>query len=453
MVHYHIKRHAQRVRLKREIDLWEAVLYGIGVIIGAGIYALVGKAAGMAGNSLWLSFLLAAVIAGLTGLSYAELSSFIPKSSAEYSYTRRAFQSKLLSFSIAFLIIFVGSVGAATVSLGFGGYLQNLIGTPFVLNAAALLIVLSIINFLGIETSVKFSAVITSVTIIGLLLIIFFGIPYFGSVNYFDFSFGFSGIMAAAAFIFFAYLGFEDIANIAEETKRPRKTLPKAIFIAIAVTTLLYVLVSISSVSIIPWHELAVSAAPLADVAEKALPGSSPLLSVIALFATASTVFIFLIAYSRMIYGMTEEHSLPEIFSSLHPTLRTPWAAIILLMLTSLAFILIGDIKFITSIADFGSFFIFAVVNLSLIWLRFTDSAHREFRVPVNIGRFPVLAFLGLISCAIMILQFDLPIIWFGLGILFAGAIVYKFLDEINSIVMDSAAWLKRILWKKPIQE
>ncbi len=449
MVHYYIKRHAQRVRLKREIDLWEAVLYGVGVIIGAGIYALVGKAAGIAGNGLWLSFILAAVVASLTGLGYAELSSFIPKSSAEYSYTRRAFRSKLVSFSLAFLIIFVGSVSAAAVSLGFGGYLQNMLGTPLVLNATALIIILSIINFYGIDTSVKFNAFLTMLTVFGLLVIIFLGIPYFGSVNYFDLSFGFSGVMAAAAFIFFAYLGFEDIANIAEETKQPRKTLPKATLIVIVLTSLLYILVSLSAISVVPWQELAESTAPLADVAERALPGSSPLLSIIALFATASTVFIFLIAYSRMIYGMTEEHSLPEIFSSLHPTTRTPWAAIIFLMFAALAFVFIGDIKFVASIADFGSFFIFAVVNLSLIWLRFTDNSHREFRVPLNIGKFPVLTFFGLLTCLIMLTQFDFSIISFGTIILIAGAVVYKFLEEINSIVMSTTAWLKRILWKK----
>ncbi len=449
MVHYHIKRHAQRVRLKRDIDLWEAVLYGIGVIIGAGIYALVGKAAGIAGNGLWLSFILAAVVASLTGLSYAELSSFIPKSSAEYSYTRRAFRNKLVSFSLAFLIIFVGSVSAATVSLGFGGYFQGMFGTPLVFNAAALIIILSIINFYGIDTSVKFNAFLTILTVFGLLLIIFLGIPYFGSVNYFDLSFGFSGVMAAAAFIFFAYLGFEDIANIAEETKRPKKTLPKATLIVIALTSLLYILVSLSAVSIVPWQELALSSAPLADVAERALPGSSPLLSIIALFATASTVFIFLIAYSRMIYGMTEEHSLPEIFSSLHPIKRTPWIAILFLLFSSTAFVFIGDIKFVASVADFGAFFIFAIVNFTLIWLRFSDGSHREFRVPLNIGKFPVLTFLGLLSCLVMLMQFDFSIISFGIIILLAGVVVYKFLDEINSIVMDSAAWIRKILWKR----
>ncbi len=190
--------------LKRELSLFQAVLYGLGVIIGAGIYVLIGKAAGMAGNSLWLSYLIAAVIASLTGLSYAELSSMFPRSSAEYIYTRKAFSNKLFSFSLSWFIIFIGAVSAAAVALGFGGYFQSIFGTPIVLNAAVLIILLSLLNFYGLKQSLRLNLLCVVITIAGLLLIIFMGLPYIGSVNYFDMSFGFGGIMAAAAFIFFA---------------------------------------------------------------------------------------------------------------------------------------------------------------------------------------------------------------------------------------------------------
>lgn len=433
--------------LKRELSLFQVVLYGLGVIIGAGIYVLIGRAAGMAGNSLWISYIIAAVIAGLTGLSYAELSSMFPRSGAEYVYTRKAFSSKIFSFSISWFIIFVGAVSAATVALGFGGYFQNIFGTPVILNAAILIILLSFLNFYGLKESMKLNLLMVSVTVGGLLLIIFLGIPYIGSVNYFDMKFGTEGIMAAAAFIFFAYLGFEDIANISEEAKKPRSAIPKAIIISVLITTLLYVLVSISAVSILPWQELAKSSAPLADVAGAVIPNSSGAFSIFALVATASTVLIFLIAYSRMLYGMTEEHSLPKIFSSLHSKRRTPWVAIFSLMFVALLFVFIGDIKIVASITDFGAFLIFSFVNLSLIWLRYKEpSVERGFKVPINIGVFPVLPFLGLLFNVVMLFQFNWSIVLLSIAIIASGAIVYKFLDEISDAAIDGANSLKKTL-------
>lgn len=431
--------------LKRELSLFQTVLYGLGVIIGAGIYVLIGKAAGIAGNSLWLSFLIAAVIASLTGLSYAELSSMFPRSGAEYVYTRKAFSNRLFSFSFAWFIIFVGAVGAATVALGFGGYFEKMFGTPAVINAVALIAGLSLLNFYGLKESMKLNFAMVAITVAGLLLIIFLGLPHMGSVNYLDMKFGFGGVMAAAAFIFFAYLGFEDIVNISEETKKPRKTVPKAIILSVLITTALYVLVSISAVSILPWQELAKSSAPLADASEAVLPGSSFFFSLIALVATASTVLIYLIAYSRMLFGMTEEHSLPKIFSSIHPTRKTPWVAIFCMMAVALLFVLIGDIRTVASITDFGAFLIFSFVNLSLIWLRFREPAvEREFRVPINIGVFPVLPFLGLLFSAIMLFQFEWSIVLLSMMIMASGAIVYKFLDEISSAAVSGANFVRR---------
>lgn len=433
--------------LKRELSLFQTVMYGLGVIIGAGIYVLIGKASGMAGNGLWLSFAVAAVIASLTGLSYAELSSMFPKSGAEYIYTRKAFSSKLFSFSLAWFVIFVGAVGAATVALGFGGYFQNVFGTPAQANAVALIIGLSLLNFYGLKESMKMNLALVSVTVAGLLLIIFLGLPHLGSVNYLDMNFGFGGVMAAAAFIFFAFLGFEDIVNISEETKKPRKTIPKAIIISVLITTALYMLVSLSAVSILPWQELAKSQAPLADVAEAELPGSAFYFSIIALVATASTVLIYLIAYSRMLFGMTEEHSLPKIFSAIHPVRKTPWVAIFSMMAVALLFVFVGDIKTAASITDFGAFLIFSFVNFSLIWLRFREPAvDRGFRVPLNVGVFPVLPFLGLLFSVIMLFQFGWSVVLLSAAIFVSGGIVYKFLDEISSAAVSGADSVKKAI-------
>lgn len=443
----HIPENQKSSRLKRELSLWQVVFYGLGVIIGAGIYVLIGKAAGITGNSVWLSFAIAALIASLTGLSYAELSSMFPRSSAEYIYTRKAFSSKLLSFSLSWFIIFIGAVGAATVALGFGGYFQSIFGTPVALNAIALIFALSLLNFYGLKESLKLNTICVAATIGGLLLIIFLGLPYLGSVDYFSFQLGFGGVVSAAALIFFAYLGFEDIVNVSEETKRPRKTIPRAILISIIISTTFYIIVSLSVVSIVPWQELARSNAPLADVSEAVMPGSSFLFSIIALIATASTVLIFLIAFSRRIFGMAEEHSLPKIFTSIHPSRKTPWVAIFSMMSIAMMFVLIDDVKTVASITDFGAFLIFAFVNFSLIWLRYREpSAERGFRVPVNVGVFPVLPLFGLLFSGIMLFQFEWWVMLLSISIMALGAIVYKFLDEISSAAISGARFLKKII-------
>src|SRR3989344_4383946 len=211
-------------KLKRELGLFEMVMYGVGIILGAGIYVLVGKAAGEAGNAVWMAFVLSAILASLTGLSFAELASMFPKSAGPYLYAKKAFGSKLFAFLIGWLMI-----------------------------------------------------------------IIFISIPDLGSVNYFEMPFGFSGVVAATILIFFAYLGFEDLVNVSEEVKNARKIVPLALLLSIAISSVLYILVSISAVSLLDWRELGASSAPLAHAAEGAFANSKLIISVIALFATFNT--------------------------------------------------------------------------------------------------------------------------------------------------------------------
>ena len=168
------------VGLKRELGLFEATVYGVGIILGAGIYALIGEAAGLTGNSVWLSFVVGAIVASFTGLSYAELATMIPKAAAEYVYLRKA-GSKMLGFLIGWLIIFTGVASAATVALGFGGYFKGLFELPIVFTAAALIGILSYINFLGIKQSSRFNVIFTAVEVIGLVMVIVLGLTVFGN--------------------------------------------------------------------------------------------------------------------------------------------------------------------------------------------------------------------------------------------------------------------------------
>lgn len=412
-------------KLKRTLGLLELTLYGLGIIIGAGIYALIGKAAGVAGNMVWLSFLIGAVIASFTGLSFAELSSMFPKDAGGYIYAKKAFKSNELSFMIGWMTIFAVCAAAATVSLGFAGYLSAVFSAPIILTAAALLIIVSAINFCGIKESLHVNVIFVAIEIIGLLIIIFLGAGHWGSVNYFETP-STIGIFSAVMIIFFAYLGFEDMVNLAEECKEPKKTLPLAIIISIVITAIFYILVSISVVSVVPWNSLSSSQAPLADVVSATNPALLPVIDFIALAATSSTVLLMMIAASRMFYGMSEEHAIHRWFSKIHPRTMTPWVAIIAVMLISCAFLLVKDIRTVAEITDLIAFMIFFVINVSVIWLRYyKPDIKRNFKVPLRIKWFPILPALGAIFCLLMISQLSGKMIMLGFLVAASGFIVY----------------------------
>jgi APA family basic amino acid/polyamine antiporter len=428
-------------KLKRELGLFEATIYGVGIILGAGIYALIGEAAGLAGNSVWLSFLIGAFVASFTGLSYAELSTMFPKAAAEYVYIRKASGSRLIAFLLGWLILWSEVVAASTVSLGFSGYfvdfMQKLVSIPSetfakIIVAICLICALSFLNFLGIKESAKFNIVFTFVEAIGLICIILLAVPFFGKVNYYQMPGGLKGVFSAAALIFFAYLGFEDIANIAEEVKNPKRNLPLAFIIAILVTALLYVLVSLSVVSLANWRELSLSDAPLALAASKVLGNNAYFfISFVALFATANTVLVISIVGSRMLYGMARDRTLPEILSLVHKERRTPWIAILIFTLLSILFVLPGEIILVANLTSLIIFVTFASVNLSLIWLRFkAPRAKRVFKVPLNIKNFPLLAFLGLLINLFMITRFKPNLLLFTLFVVALGLTFYIILKK-----------------------
>jgi len=413
-------------KLKRVLGLFEATMYGIGIILGAGIYVLIGKAAGIAGNAVWLSFLVSAIIAALTGLSYAELSSMFPKSAAAFVYTSRAFKKKILSFVMGWLSVYIIIVSAAAVSLGFGGYFNALTGMPIVSAALVLVAILSVINFWGIKESATLNVVFTLIELAGLALIIFLGFGYLGSIDYFEAPAGLSGVMTAAILVFFAYLGFENLADVSEEVKNATHTMPKALLLSVIITTIIYIAVSISAVSILPWQQLGASSAPLADVASKAMPGSAGLLSAIALFATANTVLFLLVAGSRILYGMSREHALHEALRRVHPTRNTPWISVALIGMLTLAFTLIGSIQIVAELTNFGAFLVFMFINLSVIALRFNrPNVERPFRIPLSIGKLPVPPTLGALFCFGMLFYFTIETVLFGLFVVALGALFY----------------------------
>ena len=417
--------------LRRKVGLLGLTAYGVGMILGAGIYALIGSAAGIAGNSVWISFLLGAFISSFTGLSYAELSSTIPKAAAEYSYAKEVFKGELAPFLIGWIIIFTEVVSASTVALGFAGYFKGLFEVPMVLTSLILIILLSLLNFVGIEESSRLNIIFTLIEVAGLSLIVVLGVPYLGRVDYFQAPEGIQSILRASTLIFFAYLGFEDIVNLAEESKNPERNIPKALIFSVIITALFYLFVAVAVISITDWQELGSSCCPLAYAASKALGQSAFLvMSAIALFATSNTVLILLIVTSRMIYGMARDGSLPHDLSKVSKR-GTPWLAILTVMVLSSFFVLFGDIEFVAGITNFGTFITFASVNLSAILLRYRRPEwKRPFKTPMNIGKLPLIPLLGLLSCGLMVTQFQTNVIALSVVTILIGAIAQKTLTK-----------------------
>jgi len=417
--------------LKRPMGLFQLTMYGVGLILGAGIYVLIGEAVGFAGDSVWIAFVLGSIVALFAGFSYSELSSIFPKAAAEYIFIKNAFRNNFFAFVIGWLTAITSIITAATVALGFGGYFTEFFDIPIIISAIGLLGILSVVNFIGIRESAWTNTVFTIIEAAGLILIVIIGFSFTNPepVNYLDSPSGITGIAIAFVLIFFAFIGFEDMANVAEEVKNPKKTLPKAIILSVLISGILYILVSLAVVRVVNWEELATSSAPMAMVAERGLgPEAHILLSFIAIFAITNTVLITLVAGSRIFYGMAREKVFPSVLEKVHFKTKTPWIAVVVILATSIAFTFIGDIVIVANITVFAIVITFASVNLAVIVLRYTEpEVERKFKVPINIGKFPILPLFGLGISVYMALQFEIEIILVGLAIIVSGAIFYFF--------------------------
>ncbi len=396
--------------LKRVLGLVDVVGLGVGIIVGAGIYTLIGSAAAYAGSALWFSFLLAGALALLTGLTYAELSSMFPKAGSTYYYSKNAFRSPFVSFMAGWFIAAAGIIGAATVALGFAYYfstlLQGLLGfVPDLFWGALFALAFgAAVNMRGMKDASKLNLSFTSIEVLGLVAIIaiaaLFSQP---SVSFESVSFAnFPGIVTAMMLAFFAYLGFEVLTQTAEEMRDARKTLPKAILISIAVSIALYVLVAISFTSLLSPAEIKAAldsgTAPLVVAAAKAVAGAALLFGVIAIFSTANTVLISLIGASRMLYGMGCDKALPSAMCKTSQR-GAPYFAI--LICTGLAAILasLKDIELVAEATVIAMLFIFTLDNLAVIVLRFKKpNARRAFVIPFSIAGVPVSAAIAIVA-------------------------------------------------------
>jgi APA family basic amino acid/polyamine antiporter len=426
--------------LERSVSLFQATVYGVGIILGAGIYALIGEAAGIAGNAIWISFVIAASIAACSAISYAELSSIYPKSAAEFVYVKEISGFPFLGFAVGYLTVVTGIVSVAAVSLGFATYFKVYLDADPVMVASVLILAVAMLNFLGIQQSARVNTVLTFVEAGGLVFIICIGISYVGDVNLLAVDSGstigdssaWKPMMAAAALVFFAYQGFEDIANISEETKSAETTVPLALLLSLLITTVVYILVAVVAVSVVPADSLYAasrldnpSEGPLALVASTALnsPLGGDLFTVIALAATANTVLVLHIVTSRMLYGIARDNCLPAFLARVNPRTKTPVSAVVVATFFCILFTLGGSLGDAANLTNVGVFLVFFMVNLMLLLYRYKNRDSEKVRntavsLAVNLGWFPLLPFFGALFCAAMLLtQFWQPMTVMGISI------------------------------------
>ncbi|SHF92793.1 amino acid/polyamine/organocation transporter, APC superfamily [Microbulbifer donghaiensis] len=395
------------VTLKRSLSLPVTSFYGIGTIIGAGIYVLIGKVSAVAGLFLPYAFLLAGIIAALTALSYAELSSRFPHSAGSAAYIHNAWQRRWLAQLVGFLVAVTGIVSAATIANGFVGYLELFVQIPDYLAITLLIALLTLIALWGINESALTVTIVTLIEVGGLLFVIavscqapavqewseIFAVPEIDA---------WAGVLVGSFLAFYAFIGFEDMVNLAEEVRNPRRTLPRAILIAIAVSTLLYMVVAALAVRTLPVPELAQSSAPLASMVTSA-GHSTTFIGIISMFAVVNGALVQIIMASRLLYGMAKRELAPRIFAGVSARTQTPVVATLLVGTIILVFALWLPLTVLAKITAFIMLVIFSLVNLSLFAIKFRGAETEAGVVRYPIG-FPALAFV--LCVALIVFQF-----------------------------------------------
>ncbi|MGN7773911.1 APC family permease [Phyllobacterium sp. 22552] len=398
--------------LHRVMGPWLLLLFIVGDILGTGIYALTGQVAKQVGGVVWLPFLIAFVVAVVTAFSYLELVTKYPRAAGAALYTHKAFGIHFVTFLVAFTVMCSGITSASTASRAFaanlsGAFQLNLeSGIGISLVGLGFMALVAIVNFRGVGESVKANVVLTIVELTGLLIIIFIGlwaisagqgdvsrITQFASTP--DSSI-FWSVMAATTLAFFAMVGFEDSVNMAEECKNPSGIFPKVLLTGLFITGAIYVLVSISAITLVSPADLGEGETPLLKVVQAGAP-NFPLwiFGFITMFAVANSALINMLMASRLVYGMSREHVLPPIFGKVHPTRRTPYLAIGFTTLLAFGLILfVGEVPALGGTTALLLLFVFTIVNIAVLILRREKVEHEHFRTPTFL---PV---IGAISCA-----------------------------------------------------
>lgn len=434
--------HRSDTPLKRALGPGLLTLFVVGDVLGAGIYTLVGEAAGRAGGALWLALLVALGLALLTAASYAELVTRYPRAGGAALFAHKAFGSETVAFLVGFCGVAAGVTSVAGLALAFGGeYLATLVALPPVPVAVVFLLVLALLNARGISESMRANVVMTLVEASGLVLVVVLGAVLLGRgqadpAQLAQVPAGGAGgvaaaVIAAAALAFYSFVGFETSANMVEETRDPRRNYPRALFGGLLVAGVLYLLVGLTVTLTVPAQQLVGSTGPLLEVVRIADVGVPAwLFAVVALIAVANTALLTGIFSSRLTYGMAEDGLLPSVFARVLPERRTPWVAIVTTALLSLALTFTGDLADLADTVVLLLLVSFLSTNVAVIVLRLRDrreGGHGDgdegepdhVRVPL------VLPALGALSCVLLATQQDAAVYLRAALLLLLGLVLF----------------------------
>jgi amino acid transporter len=378
--------------LSRRLNLPLLTFYGLGTTIGAGIFVLVGEVAGRAGMAAPVSFLVASLLAAFTAFSFAELVARYPRSAGEAIYVREGFRSHRLALTVGLMVALAGVVSAATIINGSVGYLGEFLALARAPGVILILALLTALALWGIGESVTAAAVFTVLEIVGLLLVIWAAkgsltdLPAHGAelIPPPDAA-SWIGVTAGAMLAFFAFLGFEDLVNVAEESKDVTHTIPAAILLTLVISTALYLLVTTVSVLTVPPAELAQSSAPLALVYERGAGSPSVVVSGIAVFAVLNGALIQMIMASRVIYGLADQGELPGGLAWVHPRTRTPMVATGLVAGVILVLALGFPLEHLAEATSVIVLVVFTLVNLALVLIK-----RRGTPAPKDVRTYPI---------------------------------------------------------------
>ena len=366
--------------LLRTLSLAQITLYGIGTILGAGIYVLVGEVANIAGSHMPLAFVLAALVVSFSAYSYGHLSRLYPVSAGEPIYVQQAFALKSLSTAVGYAIVFAGVVSAATIARGFSGYFAIFLALPDTLTISLLIILLTAIAAWGVKLSVTVAITTTLLELLGLAFVIYAGVDKLPALfNNADRPLipvslsAWQGVGAGAFLAFYAFIGFEDMVNMAEEVKQPEKNMPRGILLALVTACLLYFIVTLCALAAVPLQELAVSKAPLVLVVEKNTSIPIALMTSISIVAVVNGALLQIIMASRVLYGMGKKRMAPSFLATVHPRRQTPLIATLLVGTLVLSGALLAPLVTLAQATSGTILCIFTLVNLALLRLNWRD--------------------------------------------------------------------------------
>ena len=371
-------------------------------MLGTGIYALTGDVAGVVGGAAWLAFGAAFLVAMLSATSYLELVGKYPRAAGAALYAHEAFRRDLVTFLVAFAVMCSGLTSVAAASRAFAGYLEELVSLPVLAVAFSFIVVLAAVNFRGIAESVKLNVILTCVELSGLLIVIAVGAVALASGigdagNALEFNAGgdpFALVIGGATLAFFAIIGFEDSVNLVEETKDPPRTFPRALFLGITITGVVYMLVAFVTTALVPIDVLRESNQDLLEVIRVGAAWFPlALFSLIAMSAVTNTSLINLMMASRLLYGMSRERVVPPPFAAVHAVRRTPWVAILFTTAIALGLASWTGVRTLGGTAALLLLSVFALVNVAVLVLRRRPVAHRHFRAPT------ICPVLGFVTC------------------------------------------------------